>query len=256
MIRTSDFAAQRGRRAVKINLFELFEDLFEGTLYFFYNIVATAATVLRHPFEGPAQLVRARAAYKAVPKELSEARARAAQKEAAGPKPKPQVGGLTFLFVCMFAFLLMQTLLPGGAIPGHLLLTIFAQPGEIGIGPAWPIVIGALAAAALIDAVTRLLILLLDRLSVHGRSGRQDELVNRVEYALICPMLGFIALVGALVAAVPRGPGAALPGWWTGLLFAGLLANVVAGLPGVHQLWPYRKVKKPEEKQSDECSAS
>jgi len=209
---------------VKINFFELFEDLFEGTLYFLYNILGSAVTLLRHPFEGPGQLYAARTAYKAAPKD--------------GPRPGPQVGGLAFLFIYLFAALLAIDILPGGAIQLRSLLAIFGEPGEIGVGPAWPAVLGALAAAALVDASARLLILLIHLFSRDVPAAERDGLVNRFEYALFWPLFLIMALIGLLVVVGPGGAGTRMPAWWTALLFAGMAVIYFSYLPAALQIWP------------------
>lgn len=229
---------------MKINLFELFEDLFEGTLYFFYNIIGTAWTLLRHPWAGPAQRVQARAAWKAARKQPGEDGATPRPEEAAGPKPPPQVGGLTFVFVCVFFSLLGRDLLPGGDLLLAWLRTILGRPGEIDLGPVWPAVLGALAAAALIDAASRLAILLLKLSPDTAPAGEPDALVDRIEYALVWPLLLFILLTVAITLTAPPNPATGVvPGWWNGLLFGGLLVVFASAYPVICQVRPKREIK-------------
>jgi Flp pilus assembly pilin Flp len=204
---------------MKIDLFDLVEGLFEGTLDFFYNVLGTAWTVVTSPFAGPEVLVTKRAAARAQPAE--------------GAVAKRQIGGVTFLFFWFLVFILVTAYVPGGLVGPEAPFRMLRTPGEVDLAPVWPALVGALAAAAIVDVALRGFRLALLR----GESDTaRDETVNRAEYALILPLLALAILTWLLGQAVAW-LGGAFPTWLYVPMFIGVVvANFLFAIPAARQV--------------------
>lgn len=144
---------------MQIDLFELIDGFFRGILYFFYNLISTAFTLIRHPFRGPALLYRAHLQ----------------------PGQK-QMGGVTFLFVVLFVG---YTLRVARGQSGDLSL-VTQMSGALGgsFDPHWwwMMFVGSFASVIIIDALLRLY--LLWRMPGPRQKRRRQAVLGRVEYAL------------------------------------------------------------------------
>ena len=78
---------------MSVDLFDLLEGLFKGTVFFFYNVLETAFLLFRHPFRAPGYLD---AAYRM--------------------KGRRQIGGLTFMFLAFFTTMGFVNLIVGTMI--------------------------------------------------------------------------------------------------------------------------------------------
>jgi hypothetical protein len=142
---------------MKLDLFELIEGFFLGVVAFFYNLVLTAATLVRHPFRGPAFLYR-----------LYQS------------KSRRQVGAFTFLFVVFLTiFSLIGGILGSRSASDQL---VQALAGSFDRRSWWSALVAALTSTIALDVVVRLK----TNWTHPGDRARtlRAEIVARVEFAL------------------------------------------------------------------------
>jgi hypothetical protein len=148
-----------------MDLFDLLEKFFRGIVYFIYNWVETTWTILRHPIEGPRQLLRAQ-----------------------NDPGVRQIGGLTYLFLLLVVF---QALTVGQLASGFF-QTLTNAP-KLDTNAMWPEILAALIAIVAIDAVLRLVL----RWRLPGRRQLRQALLSMAEFAffwMVAPAI-FLALL-------------------------------------------------------------
>lgn len=139
-----------------MDLFELTERIFQGVVYFLYNLVFSIWTVFRHPVRGPAMLQ--------------------AHYESDG---KRQMGGMTLLFLTQFILLLLiLPFLTGSGTLGPL--GAWLVTSELRWGDFWPALLSSVVAAVLVDAGLRLLM----RPFYETPSAERERAIGQIEYAM------------------------------------------------------------------------
>ncbi len=159
---------------MRIDLFDFVEGVFRGFIYFFYNVFATLWDLARRPRRGP--LRRYRAYLKT---------------------SKQQVGGLTFLFVLIFAVFGLTPALGSG----EGLAKVFSAPPNLGGQEVWFPLAGAMLATVLIDAPLRLLL----HRSLGSRHRKRRLVLELIEYSLVWPLLLGVLVPILLVVASDSG---------------------------------------------------
>jgi hypothetical protein len=159
---------------MRIDLFDFVEGVFRGFIYFFYNVFATLWDLASRPRRAP--LRRYRAYLKT---------------------SKQQVGGLTFLFVLIFAVFGLTPAIGSGEGLGK----VFSAPPNLGGQEVWFPLAGAMLATVLIDAPLRLLL----HRSLGNRHRKRRLVLELIEYSLAWPLLLGVLVPILLVVASDRG---------------------------------------------------
>lgn len=140
------------------NLFAFLESVVQGLIAFVYSVVVSLWAVLRRPVTGPLRL-----------------HGRFMRKD------RRQLGGVTFLYLGMFAslFVVFRTIdfSPQGMF-GAASEGIVAGP-TLDLGGLWPIILGALAGTVAVDAPIHLWLR-----SRWGRQSRRAWFASAAEYSL------------------------------------------------------------------------
>jgi hypothetical protein len=155
------------------DFFELLEKLLRGVVYFLYNIIATAAAMLRRPVIGGFRLQRVH-----------------------HDPSRRQMGGLTFLFLCFVLFYAIalpgvdaSAALPEVADSAEQLRRAFAAGPQLDFDGLWPAIAAALASILVIDAVLRLALWI----GMSGASQRRERFAGAAEFSMFPALVAYVA---------------------------------------------------------------
>ena len=194
---------------MNFDLFSFLESIVQGLITFLYSFVLSIWWVLRRPITGPLRLYGRHAR-----------------------KDRRQLGGVTFLYLGMFAslFVIFRAIdfsavgMFGAASAG------IVQGPTMDMGGLWPLIAGALAGTVAIDAPIRLWLR-----GRWGRQARREWFASAAEYSLFLAVvpsafLGWFFGKGACPESVASLP---WPAWAAAALvpLACIPAAVILGLP-------------------------
>lgn len=142
---------------MRIDLFEFVESVFRGFVYFFYNAFETLWDLTVSPWRGP---VRRHRAY--------------------NRKGHRQIGGLTFLFILIFAIFGLASILSRDNAVG-----VLRQAPDLNSDAVWLPLLGAMIATVIIDTALRLSL----RMRFPRRPMKRGLLLSLTEYSLTWPVI-------------------------------------------------------------------